>query len=218
MRKVIWLSFIMLLFAGLGTGFLYKGELAARGKEVALNKPLREGDIIFQASGSGQSRAIQLATGSTYSHCGILYEEKDGWYVFEAIQPVCATPLEQWIKRGDNGHYVVKRLKDASQQLDEQTLAKMKDAGKLFNGKNYDLTFEWSDDRIYCSELVWKIYKRAAGIELCTPERFGDFDLSSSEVKKILTQRYGNSVPLDEQVVTPAALFNSDLLITVKTN
>src|SRR5437867_163185 len=25
----------------------------------------------------------------------------------------------------------------------------------------YDLTFEWSDDKIYCSELVWKVYERA---------------------------------------------------------
>ena len=34
------------------------------------------------------------------------------------------------------------------------------------NNKDYDLYFEWSDDKIYCSELVWKIYKNGADIEL----------------------------------------------------
>ena len=42
----------------------------------------------------------------------------------------------------------------------------MKNEGEKFKGKNYDLTFEWSDDKIYCSELIWKIYKRSTGIEI----------------------------------------------------
>lgn len=33
---------------------------------------LKDGDIIFQTSLSGQSKAIQAATGSPYSHCGII--------------------------------------------------------------------------------------------------------------------------------------------------
>jgi hypothetical protein len=40
-------------------------------------------------------------------------------------------------------------------------LKKMKEAGKLYEGKPYDLYFEWNDEIIYCSELVWKIYKNA---------------------------------------------------------
>ncbi len=38
---------------------------------------LRNGDIIFQTSRSGQSLPIQLATRSPWSHCGIVYV-KDG--------------------------------------------------------------------------------------------------------------------------------------------
>lgn len=49
---------------------------------------LREGDIIFQTSLSPQSRAIQLATRSSWSHCGILYKRGGRFYVFEAAQTV----------------------------------------------------------------------------------------------------------------------------------
>lgn len=35
---------------------------------------IQNGDIIFQTSTSGQSKAIQIATGSKYSHMGIIYK------------------------------------------------------------------------------------------------------------------------------------------------
>lgn len=54
---------------------------------------LHEGDLIFHTSLSAQSQAIQLATHSPYSHCGILYRNGKEWQVFEAVQPVKLTPL-----------------------------------------------------------------------------------------------------------------------------
>ncbi|WP_206680678.1 hypothetical protein [Hymenobacter polaris] len=39
---------------------------------------LREGDLIFHTSQSAQSQAIQLATHSPYSHCGLLYKTGGG--------------------------------------------------------------------------------------------------------------------------------------------
>ena len=66
----------------------------------------QNGDIIFQTSMSNQSKAIQLATNSRYSHMGIIYENEGQYYVYEAIQPVKLTPLEQWIKRGENGENI----------------------------------------------------------------------------------------------------------------
>ncbi|MNS84538.1 hypothetical protein D3C72_1183680 [compost metagenome] len=94
----------------------------------------------------------------------------------------------------------------------------MKAIGKDFLGKNYDATFEWSDDKIYCSELIWKIYQRGVGIEVGKLEKLKDFDLSSTEVKTKLKERYGNNVPLNETVISPASIFNSPLLITVTSN
>ncbi len=177
---------------------------------------LRDGDIIFQSSLSGQGKAIREATGSVYTHCGIVFEDNGQLYVFEAVQPVKSTPLEKWIARGRKGHYVAKRLKNASDVLTDDVRKTMKAEGRKFKGKNYDLTFGWNDDKLYCSELVWKLYERAADVELCELSRMGDFDLSHPEVKRILKARYGDKIPLDDKVVSPAAIFESDLLQSVK--
>jgi uncharacterized protein YycO len=180
-----------------------------------LSTPIQDGDLIFQTSLSRQSKAIQLATHSKYSHCGIIYKVDNNFYVFEAVQPVKLTPLNEWMKRGQGGHYVIKRLKNAAKVLSPAVITKMKKTGNAFAGKNYDLTFEWSDDKIYCSELIWKIYQRGAGVEIGKLQKLGEFDLSAPEIKKIMKERYGNKIPLQEMVISPAAMFESELLVIV---
>lgn len=182
------------------------------------NEKIQNGDIIFHTSKSEQSEAIQLATKSEYSHCGLIYKKENEFFVAEAIQPVRLTPLDEWIDRGKNRHYVVKRLKNADQILTPDILNKMRMEGEKFIGKNYDFNFNWDDDNIYCSELVWKIYKRATGIEIGKLEKLGDFDLTNKSVNKILEKRYGKNIPINEIVISPASIFNSKLLSTVKEN
>ncbi|MEZ4389028.1 MAG: YiiX family permuted papain-like enzyme [Candidatus Krumholzibacteriia bacterium] len=173
------------------------------------------GDIIFQTSTSGQSRAIQLATGSAYSHLGLVHLRGGDAFVFEAVEPVRSTPLAEWIARGEGGAFVVKRLKNSSQVLTPEALARMLAVGEGFVGKPYDLYFEWSDDRIYCSELVWKIYQRALGLEIGAPATLGSFDLSPPPVRAKLAERWGAHPPLAEPVISPAAMFASDELVEV---
>jgi uncharacterized protein YycO len=187
-------------------------------KQLVDNGEIKNGDLIFQTSLSGQSKAIQLATKSKYSHCGLIFKDDNGFYVFEAIQPVKRTPLDKWIARGQDGKYVIKRLKNAGEILTPAVLMKMKQVCDNFSGKNYDLTFEWSDDKIYCSELIWKIYQRSTGIEIGKLEKLSDFDLTNEAVKKKMDERYGNKIPMDEIVISPASIFDSELLITVKAN
>jgi Orthopoxvirus protein of unknown function (DUF830). len=176
---------------------------------------LQNGDIIFQISNSSQSLAIQAATHSKYTHLGLIFIENGQYYVLEAVQPVKFTPLRDWIKRGKDGHYVVKRLKNYDKVLNIDVLKKMKVLGRQYLRKNYDLYFEWSDDRMYCSELVWKIYKKVLGIEIGKLQRFKEFDLSNPIVKAKLKERYGNAIPLNELVISPDQMFRSDLLKTV---
>lgn len=194
------------------------GSLDKKVNSSAMLPLLKDGDMIFQSSISPQCKAVQLATGSPYSHCGLIFHEDGKPYVLEAVQPVTVTTLTDWIARGKNKHYVIKRLKEADKVLSAEILAKMKRIGEEFLGKNYDATFEWSDSRIYCSELIWKIYQRGAGIEVGKLEKLKDFDLSSAEVKSKLKERYGNQIPLEETVISPASLFNSELLTTVASN
>lgn len=173
----------------------------------------RNGDIIFHTSRSSQSLAIQRATKSKYSHMGIVYLQEDHPFVFEAVEPVKRTPLRDWIVRGTDGHYMVKRLANAKESFTEDAIQRMLHVGKSFEGKHYDLYFEWSDDRIYCSELVWKIYNRALGIELGQLQRIKEFDLSDPLVQAKMRERFGDSVPRNETVISPAAIFASKLLV-----
>ncbi len=189
---------------------------ASKSAKFHNNQTLQNGDIIFQTSKSSQSKAIQLATNSPYSHMGIVYKIKDQFMVYEAIQPVKLTPLQDWIERGQDGKYVVKRLKNADFILNQEKLNKMKAIGEQFAGKDYDLYFEWSDDKIYCSELVWKIYKEGLGIEIGQLEKLSDFDLSNKIVQDKMKERYGNEIPKDELFISPAAMFESKLLEPVK--
>ncbi|MEE2828503.1 MAG: YiiX/YebB-like N1pC/P60 family cysteine hydrolase, partial [Myxococcota bacterium] len=82
-------------------------------------------------------------------------------------------------------------------------------------GRDYDGIFGWSDDRIYCSELVWKLYDRAAGLQLGKLTRLGDFNLEHPVVKKKLRERYGSRVPLDEIAISPGTIFDDPRLETV---
>jgi len=193
-------------------GILLIGSLwANKSNEVEI----KDGDIIFQTSKSEQSRPIQIATKSIYSHCGIIYKKGNDLYVYEAVGPVKLTPLKQWIARGKNNSYVIKRLKNGEKLISPDVLSKMKKVGDQLKGKPYDTTFEWTDNKIYCSELVWKIYKRGAGIEIGKLQRLKEFDLSDASVKAIMKKRYRGKIPAEEIVISPGSLFDSEMLETV---
>ncbi|AXB57355.1 YiiX family permuted papain-like enzyme [Flavobacterium fluviale] len=186
-------------------------------QEKTISSKFKDGDIIFQTSESKQCEAVRIATNSKFSHCGIIYDINGKWFVFEAVQPVKLTPLEDWINHGKDSKYVVKRLKNDT-VLKPEVLQKMKDYSQQFDGKEYDAYFEWTDNRIYCSELVWKIYKNAAGIELSQLRELNDFNLTETRVQKVLKERYGDEIPLQEKVVAPSDLAASNLLKTVIDN
>ena len=183
----------------------------------SIQQTFKDGDVIFQTSQSEQCEAVRIATNSKFSHCGIIFNENGKCYVYEAIQPVKKTLYTDWIKHGLDNKYLVMRLKDSS-SLDKLSLDKMKSYGKKLFNKDYDIYFEWSDENIYCSEYVWKIYKYGANIELCNLEKLKSFNLEDYRVKAILSQRYGTNIPLNEDVVAPSQLANSDKLITIFDN
>lgn len=146
---------------------------------------------------------------------GIIFFKEGKPCVFEAVRTVQYTPLKQWIDRGNSGHYVIKRLRNADKVMTAQAIEKLKSVAANFQGKPYDITFEWSDDNIYCSELVWKIYDRGIGIQVGRLKKLRDFDLSNDAVKNKMKERYGDQIPLDETVISPGDMFSSELLKTV---
>jgi len=175
---------------------------------------LREGDIVLQTSRSSQSAAIQIATKSRFSHMGLVQVEGASTYVYEAVGPVRRTAFDSWVTRGDGGHYTVMRLGDAS-VLTPAAVVALRGAERRFEGRPYDLAFAWSDDQVYCSELVWKVYRDALGIELAPLQHMRDFDLGDPVVAAKVRERFGGRVPMDELVIAPASIAASPLLVTV---
>lgn len=176
---------------------------------------LREGDILFQETGGEQGKAIKLATKSRYTHAGIVFSYNDELMVLEAVGPVKKTKIKDFINRGINGHYVVKRLKNSQERLREEKIIQLKESGEKFIGLPYDIYFGWQNDRIYCTELVWKMYKEVLGIELGKLGKLKDFDLSSLTVRLLMFKRYGLKIPYNEPVIAPSTMFNSIELETV---
>lgn len=189
--------------------------MAALGVSGAPSYVPADGDIIFQTSKSAQSLLVQKATDSPFSHMGLVFIEKGRPVVYEAVGPVKVTPLSEWIKRGSGKKFEVKRLKNTQENLKAAAVRKLKISARSYLGKPYDARFEWSDESIYCSELVWKAYDMALGIELCPLKKMKDFKLSDKAVKKELEKRYNGRIPMDEPVVAPVDIYRSTLLETV---
>ncbi len=175
---------------------------------------LREGDIVFSASAAGQGEAIIAATGSIYTHCGVVYNKDGKLMVLEAVQPIGTVSLEDFKSRGKPGTFAARRLKSP---LTPDAYRHAREWAEAQVGKNYDIRFQWGDDKLYCSELVWKIY-RHAGVELCAVRRFRDYDLRKPSVRKIIDERFGGMehVPMDEKVIAPSDLAASSLLMELK--
>lgn len=195
------------------------GILAARAASAdALALLVQEGDLVFQRSRSAQSEAVALATHSALTHMGLVLFEDGKFWVYEAVQPVQRTPLEAWVARGVDGKVVVRRLRDAASVLTPKVVRELKRSVHGFLGKPYDLQFRWDDDELYCSELVYKAYERAAGVRLGRLQRVAELDLASPTVQRKLRQRYGKKLQRfepREQVITPQSMFDDARLVTV---
>lgn len=159
-------------------------------------KHLKEGDLIFQTSKSSQSLMVCAATSSRWSHCGIIVYKDDKPYVFEASHVVKLTPLKEWINRGRFKAYDVKRVFDKD----------IKIKYKRYLGMPYDLAFKFDNDKMYCSELIYEVYKKQHGVELCKPRKVKDYHLLWTMSKKMKKR----GISKDQLAVSPEDIYSSD--------
>ena len=171
---------------------------------------LHSGDIVFEGTVGQQSDAIREATASPFTHCGVVFVQEGLVMVLEAVQPVRVSSVEQFIARSAPGTFHARRLKTPPSQA---AIDRAWQWGSSLRGRDYDALFRWDDGKLYCSELVWKVFQHA-GIELCPRRHFRNYHLDGPTVKKIITARYGgvDKLPADEWVVAPADLAASPLL------
>lgn len=177
---------------------------------------LQFGDVFFTDPESGQAKAIKIATRSEFSHCGIIFSENKKWYILEAVQPVQIVPLDEFLNEQENKNIKIKRYKNINSLLTFAAMQKFYAFKKQVLNKNYDPYFNWTDNEFYCSELVWKVYQRVLGIELCELKPLKNYFLDDPIVKKIMYERYGNQIPYDELMVSPGDIYNSKVLELVE--
>jgi hypothetical protein len=187
---------------------------------IAQNQNLtyQEGDILLQITSTFQSAAIEAATGSPFTHCGIVFKENDSLVVYEAMANMLVTPIETWLKRGQKGRFIQLRLNEGEAYLTTDNIEAMKKVFSTFKDKTYDLLFQWSDETIYCSELVWKIYDRGSGLKLIPLKKLSDYNLENSVVKELIKARYGSKFNPEELAIAPGDFLNSKYLVEVGTN
>jgi hypothetical protein len=181
--------------------------------------PLKTGDIVFQKTQTSASDAIMLASGTQYTHVGIVEIGKDGRAsVIEAVGPVKVTPLQKWIKNGSGSRVTVKRIKGLQEAQAKEAAA----SARRYLGRPYDHYFYETRDQIYCSELVHGAFKDGPGISVGREEKVRDLNIDTVAAQKLIAARWKShplckakkaktfeacyALILDQTLVTPASI------------
>ena len=168
------------------------------------------GDIVFQPlQPNPLVRMIEGATGSPYSHCGVVVKDGDSWVVYQAYGTVTKTPLFNYVTQGRFGRFAVYRLKPEYQHV----LPDFIKALDAFLGMPYDIHYAMGDDEIYCSELIYKAFFNATGEKLGRLVTLGELNWEPyvETMKKI----ENSPPPLDRVMITPKHLSEADQLMNV---
>jgi hypothetical protein len=180
----------------------------------------KEGDIFFQELSCGPfCDAITKVTfgykGAKFAHVGVLFNENNKWVIAEAIsRGVVLTDIDTFLNRSldKNGKpkVMVGRIKNANKVV-IPTLFTL----KPYLNKSYDEVFNIKNDKYYCSELVYELYKYKTGENVfkLAPMTFNDPDTKQLfPIWKTYFDSLKVSIPESEQGLNPGSISCSDLL------
>jgi hypothetical protein len=160
----------------------------------------QHGDLVFQSLAHNPViDAIEGCTHSPYSHCGIVVHRAGSWFVLEAIGPVQEKPLNRWILQGRSRQFAVYRLKPEQQKHIPAMIA----AARRFIGRPYDIQYELDDEKIYCSELIYKSWLAATRQQLGKLVKLSDLNWKPHE---LVIRQIARGLPLDRVMITPRDL------------
>lgn len=189
LKKICFLFFV-------GASFAWANEDAYRPQQ---------GDIVFQSSpnpwGMDLVDMIEGATGSAYSHCGMVIRHQNQWQVIEAVGPVQIIPLSHWQARGRGKKVWAYRLQESSQQHIPAAIT----AIKRDIGKPYDSRYRLDDAAIYCSELIYRGWKSATGKGLGKTVVLQELNWQPYR-KIIVALERSEEIPLTREIITPRDL------------
>jgi hypothetical protein len=128
----------------------------------------RHGDLIFRNGTDEVSRAARSMNriDTSFSHCGFVQVENDSILIYHAIgghynpnQRLRRDPIDSFLIPGETDKVAIYRYKLNGQQLDSLTVLIRK---HYLEGLKFDLYFNFeSDERMYCSEFVFKCLNRS---------------------------------------------------------
>jgi hypothetical protein len=183
------------------------------GTRASAEKNFQTGDVIFQTTRGRLATVVATATASKYTHVGMVIVKNGKPYVIEARnRGVKMRPLHKFTEAGFGKNFSVLRI---NYGLSDEEKRKLANEARSHLGKKYDSKFRWDDKKLYCSELVYKSYKNALGLELNTTEKLGDFYSTWNPIINAYVERkYGNGkkLPLEEAVISPVRLYESNKL------
>ena len=162
----------------------------------------REGDVVFQSLPHGDlTDLIEGVSQSPYSHCGLVASVDGKWVVFEAFRGVEVTPLKRFLFRGRGRGFAVYRLKSQAADVVPGMIQEV----RKYMGRAYDHRYRMDDDRIYCSELIYKAFRDAtADGQLGEMARLGDLNWRPHQ--EAIRRLEKGPVPLDREIITPKEL------------
>jgi len=147
--------------------FCYCCNLAPSCNHAQQTKGLQAGDLLFQNLDCGQlCDAIETVTegvdGKDFSHCAMVVNINDTLKVIEAIgHKVQVNSLQNFFARsGDTAeikNIAVGRVKHQYENL----ISKATGNAKQLIGQPYDDAFLLNNQKLYCSELLYEVFKEA---------------------------------------------------------
>ncbi len=174
---------------------------------------IRPGDVLFQSLEGELAAMIESATGSPYSHCGIVVRYRGGDLgVLEALGRVKVTPIREFIARGRQQYLAVYRPTERYTARIPAILA----ACYRYRGRPYDTRYRLDDEFIYCSELVYKGFRDATGEP---PGRTVYLrELHWQPWRALIRKLEGGPVPVERELITPRDLARARQLRQVWSN
>ena len=172
---------------------------------------LREGDIVFRLGDARAlrgmfplSRFIAKATGSPFSHTGIVAVEDGSPVVYDCSSAgVQRQPFEVWML-DCVGALGVKRLKPEHRRHIPGVISYCR--AKFGQQVPFDYGFHMDDAALYCLELTENAF-RSQGMALSQPVRIGDWEHLTSYPLTAFAIEYGTRLVLERPITLEQTVY-----------
>jgi hypothetical protein len=176
------------------------------------------GALIFQQRQGLEAEALSLATGSRYTHVGIIRNTGGGPYVMlssKATNGVEEIPLDEFISLGVEQKFAIYVTKE-----DLRPRGQMNHPASLaaydYYLSPYDYFYALDSEAIYNAELIFKIFQ-GIGHPIGHLQRIGDLNFSNRTGRELLLRNWRQNVSCRERQISRSTcweLIQKQLIIT----